>query len=98
LLVKHGPSTAASERLGLVEEISAGGTGPPPALIFAVNMVVHSEDGDTFSQGEIGEWLHDAGYRSSAGPFPRQLLATRLLQRDQIVLGELPLTGAEIPS
>lgn len=30
-------------------------TGPPMGLIWAVNMLVQTEEGDTFSFGEIGE-------------------------------------------
>lgn len=37
-------------------------TGPPPSLIFAVNMLVHSEQGDAFTFAEIREWLEEAGF------------------------------------
>lgn len=37
-------------------------TSPPNALIFAVNMLVHTEHGDTFSFREISQWLADAGF------------------------------------
>lgn len=37
-------------------------TGPPSALIFAVNMVVNTESGDTFTFPEISNWLRDAGF------------------------------------
>jgi 2-polyprenyl-3-methyl-5-hydroxy-6-metoxy-1,4-benzoquinol methylase len=37
-------------------------TGPPPALIFAVNMLVNTEAGDTFTFSEISAWLRDAGF------------------------------------
>jgi ubiquinone/menaquinone biosynthesis C-methylase UbiE len=37
-------------------------TGPPHALIFAVNMLVHTEHGDTFTLAEIGGWLEEAGF------------------------------------
>jgi predicted O-methyltransferase YrrM len=37
-------------------------TGPPSALIFAVNMLVHTETGDAFTFPEISEWLRDAGF------------------------------------
>jgi len=39
-------------------------TGPPPSLIFAVNMLVHLEDGDTYSFSEISGWLREAGFKS----------------------------------
>lgn len=37
-------------------------TGPAPALIFAVNMLVATEAGDTYTFGEISEWLREAGF------------------------------------
>lgn len=43
-------------------------TGPPPALIFAVNMLVHTKEGDTFTFGEMAQWLTEAGFIN-----PRQL-------------------------
>jgi 3-hydroxy-5-methyl-1-naphthoate 3-O-methyltransferase len=56
-------------------------TGPPPGLIFAVNMLVNTEHGDTFSVGEIGEWLREAGFvdvrtLEAPGPSP-MVLATK---------------------
>jgi SAM-dependent methyltransferase len=56
-------------------------TGPLNGLMFAVNMLVHSERGDTFSFNEIKSWLQDAGFkkvRKLAAPGPSPLiLATR---------------------
>jgi ubiquinone/menaquinone biosynthesis C-methylase UbiE len=40
-------------------------TQPPPGLIFAVNMLVNTDTGDTFSFGEIREWLRQAGFRDA---------------------------------
>jgi SAM-dependent methyltransferase len=37
-------------------------TGPPGALIFAVNMLVNTEAGDTFTFSEMSGWLREAGY------------------------------------
>ena len=45
-------------------------TGPPYPLIFAVNMLVHTDEGDTFTFGEIAAWLRKAGFVN-----PRQLNA-----------------------
>jgi len=50
-------------------------TGPPMALIWAVNMLVQTEEGDTFSFGEISGWLRDAGFENprlleNPGPSP----------------------------
>jgi hypothetical protein len=36
--------------------------GPTPGLIFAVNMLVNTDHGDTFSFGEIARWLVAAGF------------------------------------
>lgn len=50
-------------------------TGPPMSLIFAVNMVVNTDDGDTWSFEEISGWLKEAGFTNarqldSPGPSP----------------------------
>ena len=37
-------------------------TGPPDALIFAVNMLAMTETGDTYPFGEISGWLREAGF------------------------------------
>jgi len=56
-------------------------TGPPTPLIFAVNMLLHTEAGDTFTFGEIAGWLREAGFtnpRLLEAPAPSPLLlATR---------------------
>jgi ubiquinone/menaquinone biosynthesis C-methylase UbiE len=39
-------------------------TGPPIALIFAVNMLVNTEAGDTFTFAEMSQWLRQAGFRN----------------------------------
>lgn len=56
-------------------------SGPPHALIFAVNMLVNSEHGDTFSFGQISGWLQEAGFvnaRTVDAPGPSPLiLATK---------------------
>ena len=51
-------------------------------LIFAVNMVVATTDGDTFSFNEIAGWLREAGFEN-----PRELEAP----------GPSPLTLATKP-
>jgi len=43
-------------------------TGPPPPLIFAVNMLVMTEEGDAFTFAEISQWLGETGFVN-----PRQL-------------------------
>jgi 3-hydroxy-5-methyl-1-naphthoate 3-O-methyltransferase len=52
-------------------------TGPPGALIFAVNMLVNTDLGDTFTFSEISGWLKDAGFgniRQLAAPGPSPLI------------------------
>lgn len=56
-------------------------TEPPNALIFAVNMLINTEEGDTFSFEEISGWLSEAGFTDprlleAPGPSPL-VLATR---------------------
>jgi precorrin-6B methylase 2 len=56
-------------------------TGPANALIFAVNMLIHTEAGDTFTFPEIAQWLTEAGFvepRLLEAPAPSPLvLATK---------------------
>ena len=56
-------------------------TGPVNGLFFAVNMLVNTTEGNTFSFEEIGAWLAEAGFRNSRllespGPSPL-ILATK---------------------
>lgn len=56
-------------------------TAPTHSLIFAVNMLVNTEAGDTFSFGEINDWLREAGFENARlveapGPSPL-ILATK---------------------
>jgi 2-polyprenyl-3-methyl-5-hydroxy-6-metoxy-1,4-benzoquinol methylase len=44
--------------------------GPPQAMMFAVNMLIHTEGGDTFTFGEISGWLKEARFKN-----PRRLEA-----------------------
>jgi ubiquinone/menaquinone biosynthesis C-methylase UbiE len=37
-------------------------TGPPQAAIFAVNMLVNTEQGDAFSFKQMESWLREAGF------------------------------------
>jgi 2-polyprenyl-3-methyl-5-hydroxy-6-metoxy-1,4-benzoquinol methylase len=53
-----------------------------PALIFAVNMLVNSDQGDTFTFDEIRGWLNDAGFArvrtvEAPGLAPLLILATK---------------------
>jgi ubiquinone/menaquinone biosynthesis C-methylase UbiE len=56
-------------------------TGPLNGLMFAVNMLVNTDRGDTFSFNEIKRWLEDAGFKKARklkapGPSPL-VLATK---------------------
>lgn len=56
-------------------------TGPPNGLIFAVNMLMGTDAGDTWSFNEIAGWLREAGFENartleSPGPSPL-ILATK---------------------
>jgi 3-hydroxy-5-methyl-1-naphthoate 3-O-methyltransferase len=56
-------------------------SGPVNGLIFAVNMLVNTDEGNTFSFEEIAEWLRDAGFVNARtidthGPSPL-ILATK---------------------
>ena len=62
--------------------VDANRTAPLPALIFAVNMLVNSDQGDTFSLEEISAWLRDAGFAhvrtmEAPGLAPLLILATK---------------------
>lgn len=57
-------------------------TEPLPSLLFAVTMLVNTEQGDTFSFNEIRNWLEEAGFKNprtleAPGPSPL-VLATKL--------------------
>jgi hypothetical protein len=55
--------------------------GPVGGLFFAVNMLVNTENGDTYSFAEISSWLEEAGFVDARlveapGPSP-MILATK---------------------
>jgi ubiquinone/menaquinone biosynthesis C-methylase UbiE len=61
--------------------VNAERTGPLNGLIFAVNMLVNTDCGDTFSFEEISGWLREAGFKDARtlathGPSPL-ILATK---------------------
>ena len=61
--------------------VNADRTGPLNALFFAVNMLVNTDRGDTYSFEEISSWLKEAGFtkaRTLDAPGPSPLiLATK---------------------
>jgi SAM-dependent methyltransferase len=62
--------------------VNADRKAPLPALLFAVNMLVNSDQGDTFSYDEISAWLREAGFQrvrtiEAPGLAPLLILATK---------------------
>ena len=52
-------------------------TGPLNGLFFAVNMLVNTQNGNTWSFEEIAAWLEEAGFvnpRTLASPGPSPLI------------------------
>lgn len=74
--LRSGGTIAIAEFL-----VNAERTGPLGGLLFAVNMLVNTETGDTYSFEEISEWLAEAGFvnpRTLEAPGPSPLiLATK---------------------
>lgn len=63
LLKKAFAATAPGGTIAIAEWlVTPDRTGPLPGLIFAANMLVNTEQGDTFTFDEIAGWLKEAGY------------------------------------
>lgn len=63
LLAKTFAALAPGGTIAVAEFlVNADRTGPVNGLIFAVNMVVNTENGNTYSFEEISEWLREAGF------------------------------------
>jgi ubiquinone/menaquinone biosynthesis C-methylase UbiE len=74
--LKSGGTIAIAEWL-----VSDDRTKPLPSLMFAVQMLVNTEKGDTFSFNQIKTWLEEAGFKKvrkleAPGPSPL-VLATK---------------------
>ena len=74
--LKSGGTVAIAEWL-----VDDDRTKPRPSLMFAVQMLVNTEKGDTFSFNEIKNWLEEAGFKKvrklkAPGPSPL-ILATK---------------------
>jgi ubiquinone/menaquinone biosynthesis C-methylase UbiE len=74
--LKSGGTIAIAEWL-----VNDQRTEPLPSLMFAVQMLVNTEKGDTFSFNEIKSWLEEAGFKKvrkleAPGPSPL-ILATK---------------------
>ena len=66
LLQKASNSLAPGGTIAIAEWlVNKTRTGPAHSLMFAVNMLVHSSEGDTFSFDEIAGWLSEAGFRDA---------------------------------
>ena len=82
LLAKTFGALASGGTIAIAEFlVNAERTGPVNGLIFAVNMLVNTDCGDTFSFEEIGGWLREAGFvdartLNTHGPSPL-ILATK---------------------
>jgi len=76
LLAKTFEALASGGTIAIAEFlVNKDRTGPMNGLIFAVNMLVHTEHGDTWSFEEISGWLTEAGFVNarnldSPGPSP----------------------------
>jgi ubiquinone/menaquinone biosynthesis C-methylase UbiE len=82
LLARTFESLAPGGTIAIAEfVVNADRTGPVNALFFAVNMLVNTDTGDTYSFEEISSWLTEAGFINprtleSPGPSPL-ILATK---------------------
>jgi len=82
LLAKTFAALAPGGTIAIAEFlVNAERTGPLNGLIFAVNMLINTDCGDTFSFEEIGSWLSEAGFVDARtipthGPSPL-ILATK---------------------
>jgi ubiquinone/menaquinone biosynthesis C-methylase UbiE len=82
LLSKTFDALASGGTIAIAEFlVNADRTGPVNGLFFAVNMLVNTDTGDTYSFEEISEWLTAAGFvnaRTLESPGPSPLvLATK---------------------
>lgn len=69
LLMKTANALAPGGTIAIAEFlVNDDRTGPPMGLFFAVNMLVNTDEGDTFSFPEISRWLAGAGFAN-----PRQI-------------------------
>ncbi len=82
LLAKTFEALAPGGTIAIAEFlVNAERTGPPQGLFFAVNMLVNTDTGNTYSFEEISSWLEEAGFMhprtlESPGPSPL-VLATK---------------------
>jgi len=62
-LLKKAAGALASKGTVVISEflVNQDRSGPVMPLIFAVNMLAHTENGDTYSFEQISGWLQEAG-------------------------------------
>lgn len=81
LIQKTFKALAPGGQIGIAEFLSNDNrSGPANAAIFAVNMLVNTDDGDTFTVPEISGWLKEAGFseiRTLDGPGPSPLILAK---------------------
>jgi hypothetical protein len=82
LLAKTHKALAPGGTIAIAEFlVNADRTGPVQGLIFAINMLVNTDSGGTYSFEEISAWLLEAGFTdprtlATHGPSPL-ILATK---------------------
>jgi 3-hydroxy-5-methyl-1-naphthoate 3-O-methyltransferase len=85
LLAKTYAALASGGTIAIQEFlVNADRTGPLNGLFFAVNMLVNTRNGDTWSVEEIGGWLREAGFtdvRTIPSPGPSPLILATKQQR-----------------
>jgi cyclopropane fatty-acyl-phospholipid synthase-like methyltransferase len=63
LLKKVAKALAPGGTIAIAEYlVNEDRTGPPMGLFFAINMLVNTDEGDTYSFEEISQWLAEAGF------------------------------------
>ena len=65
-LVERSAEALADRGLLLIAEIIPNNdrTGPAGAMMFGINMLLHTPDGDVFTMKEYREWLKAAGFKT----------------------------------
>jgi hypothetical protein len=82
-LIKKSFRALRDDGLLLIAEMVPNDTrsGPVLPLLFGLNMIVHTEQGDVFTMRQYREWLKEAGFKrittiDAPGPSPL-ILATK---------------------
>jgi hypothetical protein len=81
LIRKCAAATEAGGQVVVLDQImSEDRTSPPPAAMFALNMLVGTGAGDTYTESEVRAWMEEAGLRGIARkdtPFNNTLVIGR---------------------